>query len=527
MSNANLYAVLRSQFPTDLNRIAIETDSGLNYSWSDIDLASAMLANLLADLNCPLGSRIAVQVEKSVEAVLLYLACLRAGLVFVPLNTAYKSAEIEYFIGNAKPAVVVCSPENFSWVARIAFQSGVSSVFTLDTNRGGSLLERATHGRTEHNIALCGEHDSAAILYTSGTTGQSKGALLTHGNLSSNALVLKDYWGWREGDILLHTLPIFHVHGLFVALHGALINGSKILWFAKFDPRATIAAFARSSVFMGVPTHYTRMLAEPLLTHQAVANMRLFISGSAPLLKESHLEWEQRTGHKILERYGMSETLMLTSNPYHKDPRYQGQSDRKAGSVGFALPGVSLRICGEDGRVLPAGQTGAIQVRGPNVFAGYWQMPEKTAAEFSPDGYFKTGDVGLQDDQGYIHIVGRSKDLIISGGYNIYPVEVEGFINQLSGVFESAVVGVPDADFGEVGAAFVVAKPGQTLQPTEVLSALKAILASFKTPKYCAVVAELPRNAMGKVDKKQLRINAIAAAMLPESFDRIEPPGPI
>jgi malonyl-CoA/methylmalonyl-CoA synthetase len=509
MNNANLYALMREQFPADLDSTAVETDNDLNYSWRDLERGSAMMANLLQGLKIPAGSRVAVQVEKSVEAMMLYLATLRAGLVFLPLNTAYQSAEMEYFITNAEPAVVVCSGKNFGWVSKIAFTCGAQSVFTLNDDRTGSLLERAALCSDIHSVSRNKHQDLAAILYTSGTTGRSKGAMLSHGNMSSNALMLKDYWGWRNpkqgGDVLIHALPIFHVHGLFVAIHGALINGSKMIWLNKFDPKAVIAEMPRASVFMGVPTLYTRMLAEPSLSKEAAKNMRLFIAGSAPLLKETHIEWEQRTGHKILERYGMSETVMLTSNPYLADDRYQNQSERRAGTVGFPLPGVGLRVCGDDDQPLPTGEIGGIQVKGANVFSGYWRMPEKTAEEFTKDGYFRTGDVGEQDERGYVHIVGRSKDLIISGGYNVYPAEIEGYINEMAGVTESALIGVPHPDFGEVGIALVIAKPGAALQTDVILSSLKSMLANFKIPKRCVVVAELPRNTMGKVQKNLLR----------------------
>jgi malonyl-CoA/methylmalonyl-CoA synthetase len=505
MKNANIYANLREQFPTDLDSTAVKTDNGLHYSWRDIERGSAMMANLLQSLKIPAGSRVAVQVEKSVEAMMLYLATLRAGLVFLPLNTAYQSAEIEYFITNAEPAVVVCSSKNFGWVSKIAFTCGAQSVFSLNDDRTGSLLDRALHFSDIHSCSRNNDADLAAILYTSGTTGRSKGAMLSHGNMLSNAAMLKDYWGWQKGDVLIHALPIFHVHGLFVAIHAALINGSKMIWLNKFDPKAVIAAMPRATVFMGVPTLYTRMLQEPALSKEAAKNMRLFIAGSAPLLKETHEEWEQRTGHKILERYGMSETVMLTSNPYVADSRYQNQAERRAGTVGFPLPGVSLRIAGDDGKVLPVEEIGGIQVKGPNVFAGYWRMPEKTKEEFTADGYFKTGDVGKQDARGYVHIVGRSKDLIISGGYNVYPAEIEGYINEMDGVAESALIGVPHPDFGEVGIAVVIAKPGAALKPEAILAALKSKLANFKIPKRCEIVAELPRNTMGKVQKNLLR----------------------
>jgi len=505
MKNQNLFAALRAAFPADLDGVAIETDSGLNYSWRDLDRATAMMANLLVSLQLPAGSRIAVQVEKSVEALMLYLATLRAGYVFLPLNTAYQSAEIEYFIGNAEPAVVVCAPKNFGWVSKIAFKAGTQHVFTLGEDRTGSLLERAAPCSDQHTVAPRRADDLAAILYTSGTTGRSKGAMLSHGNMLSNAQVLKDYWGWKPGDVLMHVLPIFHVHGLFVAVHGALLNGSKMIWLSKFDPKRVLQKLPEATVFMGVPTLYVRLLAEPALDRQAVRNMRLFIAGSAPLLIETFTEWQSRTGHTILERYGMSETVMLTSNPYAADPRYGNQSERRGGTVGFPLPGVSLRVQDDAGHEVAAGEVGGIQVKGPNVFAGYWQMPEKTREEFTLDGYFKTGDVGRVDADGYVTIVGRSKDLIISGGYNVYPAEIEGYINTLEGVAESAVVGVPDADFGEVGVAVVIAKPGARLDPANILAVLKTMLANFKIPKRCYVVPELPRNTMGKVQKNLLR----------------------
>ena len=498
MKNHNLFAALRAAFPASLDDVAVETDHGLFYSWRDLDCATAMVANLLQSLGLPAGSRVAVQVEKSVEALVLYLATLRAGYVFLPLNTAYQSAEIEYFIGNAEPAVVVCSSKNFGWVSKIAFKAGTQNVFTLDDDRTGTLLERAAHCSDRHDIAVKKPDDLAAILYTSGTTGRSKGAMLSHGNMLSNALVLKDYWGWKKGDVLIHALPIFHVHGLFVAIHGALVNGSKMIWLSKFDPKLVVKKLPEATVFMGVPTLYVRLLAEPGLDREACRNMRLFVAGSAPLLIETFNEWQQRTGHTILERYGMSETAMLTSNPYEG-------GERRGGTVGLALPGVSLRVQGDDGKPLPVGEIGDIQVKGPNVFQGYWRMPEKTKEEFTPDGYFKTGDVGKIDERGYITIVGRSKDLIISGGYNVYPAEIEGYINDMPGVAESALVGVPHPDFGEVGIAIVVPKPGASLDAGEIIAGLKSRLANFKIPKRCFIASELPRNTMGKVQKNVLR----------------------
>lgn len=504
MKNNNLFSVLRAGFPSDLRACAVETDSGLQYSWQDLEEATAMVANMLVSLQCPAGARVAVQVEKSVEALILYLATLRAGLVYLPLNTAYQSAEMAYFIQDAQPSVVVCSGKNFGWISKLAFQSGTAYVFTLNDDRTGSLLDRAAQFPRKHAVAACKPDDLAAIIYTSGTTGRSKGAMLTHANLISNARVLQDYWDWRSasqgGDVLIHALPIFHVHGLFVAIHAALINGSKMIWCARFDPRVVLEKMAHATVFMGVPTLYVRLLAEAGLNREAVRNMRLFISGSAPMLIETFKAWQERTGHTILERYGMSETVMLTSNPCKA-----ADGVRVGGTVGRPLPGVQLRIAGDGGATLPAGEIGGIEVKGGSVFKGYWNMPEKTAEEFTADGFFKTGDVGHINADGYVTIVGRSKDLIISGGYNVYPAEIEGFINALDGVAESALVGVPDADFGEVGVAVVVPLSGAQLDAGAIIAQLKATLANFKIPKRCHIVPELPRNAMGKVQKNVLR----------------------
>ena len=504
MNNSNLFAALRAGFPADLDSVAIETADGpgapLCYTWRDLERGTAMLANLLASLDLAEGARIAVQTEKSVEALMLYLAVLRAGFVYLPLNTAYQAGEIEYFIGNAEPAVVVCSGRNFGWVSKLAFKAGTKNVFTLNDDRSGSLLDRAALHSDQHPVALKRDDDLAAIIYTSGTTGRSKGAMLSHGNVLGNARVLNDYWGWRGDDVLIHALPIFHIHGLFVAAHGALLAGAKMLWFAKFDARAVVERLPEATVFMGVPTLYVRMLAEPALSPEACAHMRLFTAGSAPLLIETFNEWRSRTGHTILERYGMSETVILSSNPCDAQ-----HGERRGGTVGLPLPGVGLRVRGDQGQPLPAGEIGNIEVKGPNVFKGYWRMPEKTADEFTTDLWFKTGDVGKVGADGYLSIVGRSKDLIISGGYNVYPAEIEGEINDFPGVAESAVIGVPHADFGEAVVAVVVAKPGVALDGASIGAALKARIANFKVPKCVFVVADLPRNAMGKVQKNLLR----------------------
>jgi malonyl-CoA/methylmalonyl-CoA synthetase len=500
--NQNLFSALRTAFPQDLDQTAIETadEPTLYYTWRDLDRASARIANLLDSLGLPAGARVAVQTDKSVETLMLYLAVLRAGYVYLPLNTAYQAGEIEYFIGNAQPSVVVCSGKNFGWVSKLAFKAGTEHVFTLNDDRSGSLLERAAPRSDTHTPAHKEADDLAAILYTSGTTGRSKGAMLSHGNMQSNALVLKDYWGWNSSDVLIHALPIFHVHGLFVASHGALINGSKMIWFSRFDSKAVVARLPDATVFMGVPTLYVRLLGEAGLNKEACRHMRLFIAGSAPLLLETFNDFRERSGHTILERYGMSETVMLTSNPYHAL-----HGERRGGTVGFPLPGVNLRVQDDRGERCAAGEIGAIEVRGPNVFHGYWRMPEKTKEEFSADGWFKTGDVGKIDARGYVTIVGRSKDLIISGGYNVYPAEVEGYLNDMPGVAESAVIGVPHPDFGEAVVAVVVARAGAQPDAAALIGELKSKIANFKVPKQVFVVNELPRNTMGKVQKKLLR----------------------
>jgi malonyl-CoA/methylmalonyl-CoA synthetase len=529
MKNDNLFAILRAGFAADLDATAVETcdtPQPLFYTWRDLDRASARIANLLDSLEIPDGSRVAVHADKSVESLMLYLGVLRAGHVYLPLNTAYQAAELGYFIGNAEPAVVVCARRHFPWISKLAFAAGVGNVFTLDGDRSGTLLDRASLMSDGHDCVKRRADDLAAILYTSGTTGRSKGAMLTHGNLGSNALVLKEFWGWVRGpqgggkpppspegsesarerpsadsdDVLIHALPIFHVHGLFVAIHGALLNGSKMLWFEKFEPRATIAQFARATVMMGVPTLYVRMLAEATLTREACAHMRIFIAGSAPLLPEVFDAWRERTGHTIVERYGMSETAMLTSNAYHAQ---DGQ--RRAGTVGKPLPGVQLRVHDDKGQPCRTGEIGGIEVKGPNVFKGYWRMPEKTAEEFTHDLWFKTGDVGKVGEDGVVTIVGRSKDLIISGGYNVYPAEIEGWLNEQAGVAESAVVGVPHRDFGEGVIAVVVAKPGAALDAEALIAAMKGKIAAFKVPKRVFIESELPRNQMGKVQKNLLR----------------------
>jgi malonyl-CoA/methylmalonyl-CoA synthetase len=499
--NQNLFAAFEAAFPVDRSACAVETTDGRYYTWNDIDHATAKIANLLVSLKLRPGARIAVQADKSVENMLLYLAVLRAGYVYLPLNNAYQSAELKYFLNNALPAVVVCAPKNRDWMVPLAQSCGAKNLFTLGERADGSLIEHVAPMPPHFKTVKRNANDLAAILYTSGTTGRSKGAMLTHGNMLSNAKTLHGYWGWSSRDVLLHALPVFHVHGLFVAIHGALLAGAKMLWMDKFDSAQALQLLPRATVFMGVPTLYTRLLAEPALTAHAARNMRLFISGSAPLLVETHREFFARTSHVILERYGMSETIMLTSNPYHGD----ATTLRRAGTVGLPLPGVQVRVVRDDGTPCKADEIGGIQVKGPNVFKGYWQMPEKTREEFTRDGFFKTGDVGRFDAQGYLAIVGRSKDLIITGGYNVYPKEIEGYLDELAGVQESAVIGLPHPDFGEAVCAVVTARAGQSLAENALIAALKNKIANFKVPKRVWVVDELPRNAMGKVQKNVLR----------------------
>ncbi len=504
VSNANLYAVLESGFPADRTKVAIQTPER-NYSWNDINQLSARFANLLRGLDLPAGARVAVQVEKSPEALILYLATIRAGLTYLPLNPAYHAAEVAYFLGDAEPSVLVCTSEHLDWIRPLAQASHTAHVYTMDSDGSGTCLAAASQQSVQFQTATSQRDDVAAILYTSGTTGRSKGAMLTHGNLASNARVLNDYWGWRSDDVLLHMLPIFHVHGLFVASHGALLAGAQMVWLPKLNIEQALHYLPQCTLMMGVPTYYVRLLADARFTRELCSRMRLFISGSAPLLTDTFKQFQARTGHTILERYGMSETIMLTSNPYDS-----ARGARVGGTVGPALPGVSARVVDDQDRTLAVGEIGQVQVRGPNIFKGYWHMPEKTRAEFTEDGWFRTGDVGrlggeppIPDD--YLSIVGRSKDLIISGGFNIYPKEIEAFIDEMEGVAESAVIGVPHPDFGEAVVAVVVPKPGAVVDGAALRTQMKALIANFKVPKQVHVIDQLPRNTMGKVQKNVLR----------------------
>ncbi|MGG7567501.1 malonate--CoA ligase [Rhodovulum sp. DZ06] len=462
-------------------------------SYGDLFARSAQVAGALQALGVQPGDRVAAQIPKSLRAIELYLGTVMAGGVFLPLNTGYTPAEVEYFLSDAEPRVFVCDPAKAAALAPVAAKCGAPALLTLGAEGEGT-LDDAAAAADPAPLVPRGAEDLAAILYTSGTTGRSKGAMLSHRALASNSQMLVDAWRFTEADVLIHALPIFHTHGLFVATNVTLLAGGSCIFLPGFDADAILAALPSATALMGVPTFYTRLLARPELTRDLCANMRLFISGSAPLLAETHREWEARTGHRILERYGMTETNMNTSNPYDRE--------RRAGTVGFPLPGVELRVM-LDGKEVPRGEIGVLEVRGDNVFSGYWRMPEKTAEELRPDGWFITGDLGRVDEDGYVHIVGRGKDLIISGGFNVYPKEVEELIDDLPGVLESAVIGLPHPDFGE-GVAAVVVRSGETTEDA-IRAAVAEKLAKFKQPKRYWFVDALPRNTMGKVQKAQMR----------------------
>ncbi|MBX9710739.1 MAG: malonyl-CoA synthase [Xanthobacteraceae bacterium] len=494
--NANLFARLFGDLG-DPARVAIETAGGRRISYGELVEFSARTANHLLARGVKAGDRVAAQTEKSASALVLYLATVRMGAVYLPLNTAYTLNELEYFFGDSEPSLIVCDPSKKADIEAIASKIG-AKVDTLDAEGHGSLSEGAKQSSPQFATVPRADDDLAAILYTSGTTGRSKGAMLTHDNLASNALTLKDVWRFTSNDVLIHALPIYHTHGLFVASNVTLFSRAAMIFLPKLDPELIIKLMPRATVLMGVPTFYTRLLQSPNLTKESTAHMRLFISGSAPLLAETHREWSARTGHAVLERYGMTETNMNTSNPY--------DGERVPGAVGFPLPGVLARVTDpETGKELARDEIGMIEVRGPNVFKGYWRMPEKTEAEFRKDGFFITGDLGKIDSKGYVHIVGRGKDLVISGGFNVYPKEIESEIDAIPGVIESAVIGVPHADFGEGVTAVVVCDKAAKLSEASVLGALDGRLAKFKLPKRVLFVDELPRNTMGKVQKNVLR----------------------
>ena len=494
--NANLFSRLFDNLDNPA-RLAIEMLDGTRISYGDLIAEAGRIANVLVASGVKPGDRVAAQTDKSVPGLVLYLATVRAGAVYLPLNTAYTLTELEYFLTDAEPSLVVCDPSKAEGIAAIATRIN-ARVMTLGADGKGSLTEAAAKAKPEFTTVARADDDLAAILYTSGTTGRSKGAMLTHDNLASNSFSLVDYWRFTDKDVLIHALPIYHTHGLFVASNVTLFARASMIFLPKFDPEMIIKLMARATVMMGVPTFYTRLLQSPALNKESTKHMRLFISGSAPLLADTHREWSARTGFAILERYGMTETNMNTSNPY--------DGDRVPGAVGRALPGVSVRVTDpETGKEIARDTIGMIEVKGPNVFKGYWRMPEKTKAEFRDDGFFITGDLGKIDADDYVHILGRGKDLVISGGFNVYPKEIESEIDAMPGVIESAVIGVPHADFGEGVTAVVVCTKDAKVDEASVLKALDGRLAKFKVPKRVFVVDELPRNAMGKVQKNILR----------------------
>lgn len=488
-ANGNLFALFEDAAGAHLDRPFLVVDGEPLLTYGGMLDHTGRAAAWLRSVGVWRGDRVVVQTEKSPAAVILYLACLRAGAVFIPLNTAYGASELAYFLDDAEPALLVAGPglpgEEVPFAGRRVVIAGDPAAAPWAGASGGLPTEPLAPA------------DPAAILYTSGTTGRSKGAVLTHGNLSSNVIVLGQAWHWQDDDVLLHALPIFHVHGLFVALHCALLHASPILFHEKFVAAAVLRDLPRATVMMGVPTFYTRLLAEPSLDKAMCANMRLFVSGSAPLLEATFDDFATRTGHVILERYGMTEALMVTSNPY--------DGPRIAGSVGPALPGISVRIVAENGQPAPVGEPGVLEMTGPNMFSGYWRNPEKTAEDHTADGWFISGDIATQDEAGYVRIVGRAKDLVITGGYNVYPKEVELVIDAIDGVAESAVIGVPHPDFGEAVVAVVAREAGAAITESDIAAVTKAELAAFKRPKLSIIVDELPRNAMGKVQKAELR----------------------
>jgi len=495
--NGNFYKALENCFDRAADRTAFVSRDGSSVSYGEVARLSSAYAGALAGLGVRTGDRVTVQVKKSLANVALYLGALKLGAVYQPLNTAYTPAEVEFFVSDAEPALIVTDPSTRDAAEAIAARNGVPAVATLDAAGGGSLNERAVSSAPLRETALRAPDDVAALLYTSGTTGRSKGAMITHRNLSSNALALCDIWRMHDGDVLLHALPIFHTHGLFVALNTAFLTSARILWHESFHAGDVIAALPEATVMMGVPTYYARLLDTGLLSPELCRRMRVFISGSAPLLSQTHVQFEEATGHKILERYGMTECGMITSNPY--------DGARVPGTVGFSLPDVTVRIADKTGAPLGFGEIGTIEVRGPNVFKGYWRLPEKTAEEFREDGFFISGDLATMDAEGRVAIVGRGKDLIISGGLNVYPKEIETEIDALPGIAEAAVIGVPHPDFGEAVVAVAVATRSENrLSESDMIARLALRLAKFKTPKRIIFVDELPRNTMGKIQKAVL-----------------------
>ncbi len=496
-TNANFFLSLQQGIQASHPKPCISGPDFPELTYLELEQLTAQAANLLKKLDLKAGARVLAQTPKTPLAIALYLACLRSGAIYVPLNNGYTTDELDYFIEDTEPDLFVCSPTQREKLDELFAKHNIPSVLELDENGHGSLFDSLKDLSQDHEIEPVDADDIAVIIYTSGTTGKPKGAMLSHGNLDNNARSLYTLWGWQKDDVLIHALPIFHIHGLFVALHAALLGGSTMLFLSRFDAKQIVQLLPQASVLMGVPTFYTRLLQEDALTPSLCLNMRLFVSGSAPLLEETFKEFSERSGHQILERYGMSETGILASNPL--------DNQRIPGTVGFALPDVAYRVCDDDGNVLSPGSIGTLQVKGPNVFNGYWRNPEKTKQEFK-EGYFITGDLVNEAEDGRISIVGRNKDLIISGGFNVYPKEIELVMDDFETIVESAVVGVNHPDFGEaVIAVVVLASPDQAFDEQKMINMLKDQLASFKVPKKILIKSELPRNTMGKVQKNLLR----------------------
>ena len=492
----NLYTSYKEGFKNNLEGQFLYDDKGLNITYRELDSETAKLANGLKELGLSEGDRVTVQVDKCIEMVYLYLACVRSNIIFHPLNPAYKEKELSYFLDDAKPSLFISNEETISSISDLSLEHSIDHLFVLNNDGSGNFSDISTSEDNYITVA-CSDDDIAALLYSSGTTGKPKGIMLSHGNISSNAESLVKAWGFQESDCLLHALPIYHVHGLFVALGCVFMTGSKLKWLESFDADVVLKSIPECTVMMGVPTYYTRLLKRDLLDSKLTEGIRLFISGSAPLLEETFNEFNQRTNHQILERYGMTETNMNTSNPL--------KGDRKPGTVGLPLEDVQVRVVDEENNVLSQGEIGNLQIKGPNVFKGYWEMPEKTKEDFSKDGFFNTGDKGLIDEGGYVSIIGRSKDMIISGGLNVYPKEIESLIDKIEGVLESAVIGLSDEDLGEKVVAVIVSEESKTLDEKKVISEIKDQLAGFKAPKEVKFIDQLPRNAMGKVQKNILR----------------------
>ena len=492
----NLYTSYKEGFKNNLEGQFLYDDKGLNITYRELDSETAKLANGLKELGLSEGDRVTVQVDKCIEMVYLYLACVRSNIIFHPLNPAYKEKELSYFLDDAKPSLFISNEETISSISDLSLEHSIDHLFVLNNDGSGNFSDISTSEDNYITVA-CSDDDIAALLYSSGTTGKPKGIMLSHGNISSNAESLVKAWDFQESDCLLHALPIYHVHGLFVALGCVFMTGSKLKWLESFDADVVLKSIPECTVMMGVPTYYTRLLKRDLLDSKLTEGIRLFISGSAPLLEETFNEFNQRTNHQILERYGMTETNMNTSNPL--------KGNRKPGTVGLPLEDVQVRVVDEENNLLSQGEIGNLQIKGPNVFKGYWEMPEKTKEDFSKDGFFNTGDKGLIDEGGYVSIIGRSKDMIISGGLNVYPKEIESLIDKIEGVLESAVIGLSDEDLGEKVVAVIVSEESKTLDEKKVISEIKDQLAGFKAPKEVKFIDQLPRNAMGKVQKNILR----------------------